>query len=222
MKQINNAEDILDIVCEWGFLPFFGNDIQGFSIEDMIAPELWFSSELDGPWEWKGPIARSGKCVYGKFFGGKAGFISLDMFPDFANYRRDGYDYEGFYEDGKANYKDKDIYDAITSQGSYLSKQLKRDLNYCKGGNTGFDTVITRLQMQTFVCISDFDYAINKRGEPYGWGIARYSTPEAMFGEHFFDEVYERKPEWSREIVYKRLAEVLPYASESQLLRFLK
>lgn len=221
LKKIKSKNDILEIVQEIGFLPFFENEIEGFSIEENIAPQYWFDGETDGAWEWKGPLASSGKCVYGKFFRGKAGFISLDWLPDFANHRRDGYDYEGFYEDGKANYKDKDIYDAINTKGSYLSKTLKRDLNYRKGGNKGFDTVITRLQMQTFVCISDFEYAIDKHGMPYGWGIARYSTPEAMFGEHFFDEIYEQKPEISKKRLYGYLSELLTNASEKQILKFM-
>ena len=50
--------------------------------------------------------------------------------------------------------------------------------NYRKGGNTGFDTVITRLQMQTYITIGDFVYSQDKFGRPYGWDIAEYTTPE--------------------------------------------
>ncbi len=221
MKQIRQITDIEKIIDEIGFLPFFTNEIEGFSIEDNILPSLWFSNENEGPWEWKGPLARNGKCVYGKFFGGKAGFISLEFFPDFANYRRDGYDYEGFYEDGKARFKDKTVFDAISERGSYLSKALKRDLNYVKGGNKGFDTVITRLQNQTFVCISDFEYAKTKYGEPYGWGIARYSTPENMFGESFFEKVYKTQPEYSKEKIFCHLKKVLKCADEKKILKFI-
>ena len=41
-------------VCEAGFLPFFRCGIPGFSIEERIAPEYWFSDEAEGAWEWKG------------------------------------------------------------------------------------------------------------------------------------------------------------------------
>jgi len=44
------------------------NEIPGFSIEELCPPELWFADDVDGPWEWKGPVARSGKCLYGKLF----------------------------------------------------------------------------------------------------------------------------------------------------------
>ena len=100
LKTINSPDDILEIISEIGFLPFFANDIQGFSIEENIAPKHWFSGETDGAWEWKGQLAGSGKCMYGKLFRNKAGFVSREWIPDFANYRRDGYDFEGFTRTG--------------------------------------------------------------------------------------------------------------------------
>lgn len=44
-----------------------------------------------------------------------------------------------------------------------LSKELKKICNYRKGGNKGFDTVITRLQMQIYVTIADFVYIKKNR-----------------------------------------------------------
>lgn len=77
--MIYNAEDLLKKVDEYGFLPFFKNAIRGFSIEEMCQPELWFTDQ-DGPWEWKGPVAKSGQCIYGKFFKCKAMFASQILF----------------------------------------------------------------------------------------------------------------------------------------------
>lgn len=222
LKTIKSPDDILEIVSEIGFLPFFANDISGFSIEENIAPKYWFSADTDGAWEWKGRLAKSGKCVYGKLFRGKAGFVSREWLPDLANYRRDGYDFEGFYEDGHANYKDKDVYDEIEKRGAVLSKELKRRLNYRKGGNKGFDAVITRLQMQTFVCVADFEYMRDKHGREYGWGVAKYTTPETIFGEEFVLSAYDRKPEESKMRIVGHLQKILPDVSEQHILRFIK
>ena len=30
--------------------------------------------------------------------------------------------------------------------------------------------------------IADFEYNIDRHGNPYGWGVARYTTPEALYG----------------------------------------
>ena len=63
LRKISTSDELLTLIEEIGFLPFFRNEIPGFSIEDCIESELWFASDADDPWEWKGSIARSGRCV---------------------------------------------------------------------------------------------------------------------------------------------------------------
>lgn len=118
---LRSSDDLIAAVEQCGFLPFFRNEIHGFSIEELCPPELWFADDVDGPWEWKGPAARSGKCLYGKLFNKKAGFVSREWIPDFANFRRDGYDFDARWDDGLASYKDKEIYEAIAGEGRMLS-----------------------------------------------------------------------------------------------------
>lgn len=134
MRETKSAEDIWKSVQEMGFLPLFQNDIKGFSIEEWTPRQLWFSDTEPGPWEWKGPIIRMGDCFYGKFFAGKAGFISKEWFPAFANYRRDGYDFDALYEDGKAARKDKYVYDMVAESGSLLTGELKKSAIMSKAG----------------------------------------------------------------------------------------
>ncbi len=221
-RELRSPEDIISLTNELGFLPFFAGKISGFSVEECCPPELWFSENADGPWEWKGPAARSGQCVYGKFFGGKAGFISKEWFPDFANLRRDGYDFDARYEDGLVSYRDKEIYDTIAKQETLLSKELKRLCNYGKDGKKGFDTIITRLQMQTYVTIGDFVYMQDKFGQPYGWGVAQYTTPEAQFGYDFVTSAYRKDPAESKADILAHLKRILPDADEAQLLKLMK
>ncbi len=221
-RELRSPEDIVALTAELGFLPFFAGDIPGFSVEECCPPELWFSEEADGPWEWKGPAARSGQCVYGKFFGGRAGFISKEWFPDFANLRRDGYDFDARYDDGLAARKDKEVYDMVVEHEALLSKELKRLCNYRKGGNRGFDTVITRLQMQAYVTIGDFVYLQDKYGQTYGWGVAQYTTPEAQLGYDFVTSAYRKEPAESKADILTHLKSILPDADETQLLKWMK
>ncbi len=220
--KVSNPEELLALVEEFGFLPFFKSGIDGFSLEDYCVPECWFVDGVDGPWEWKGPLAKSGKCVYGKFFGGKAGFISLAWLPDFVNYRRDGYDFDARYEDGLAPRKDKELYDTVAESGIILSKQLKDHCNYRKGGNKGFDTIITRLQMQSYLCVADFVYLQDKFGKPYGWGVAQYTIPEELFGYDLVTSAYTRDPQESKGKIIEHLKKLLPHAEEKQILKLMQ
>lgn len=217
---IESKADLIDVVREYGFFPFFENSLPGFSIEEHIAPHLWFGEE-EGSWEWKGPVIRETGCAYGKFFEKKACYVSPEWFPDFANYRRDGYDFDARYDDGLAEYRDKTLYELIDGAAPVLSKRLKQLGNYRKGGNKGFDTVINRLQAQCYVVISDFVYMKDKYGAPYGWGVAEYSTPEKLFGERFTARVYDKSPEESYERLLAHFSKLFPEVGERELKKFL-
>lgn len=208
-------------IGELGFVPFFSNSIDGFSIEEHVDYRIWFTGN-DGPWEWKGPLINETGCAYGKFFEKKAVYISPEWFADFANYRRDGYDFDARYEDGLVYIGDKRLYDLIDNNAPILSKHLKQLGNYRKGGNKGFDTIINRLQAQGYVLISDFRYMIDKNGNEYGWGVAEYSTPEHFMGSGFTESVYQRSPEESYERIFEHFRKILPWADEPSIHRILR
>ena len=220
IPTLRSPEDVRETVGRLGFLSFFRNEIPGYSIEEHTPPALWFT-EVPGPWEWKGELARDKDLVYGKFFRGRAGFISRDWFPAFANYRRDGYDFDARFDDGLASLRDKRLYDIAAERGSLSSKELKVLAGYGKGGEKGFDGRVTRLQMQSYLLISDFVYALDRCGREYGWGIACYATPERRFGEDWLAEAYREDPARSRERVYAHLQGLFPETSEKQLHRLL-
>ena len=106
-RKLESMEDLLQAVEYYGFLPFFPNDIPGFSVEEMCAPAYWFAEDRDGPWEWKGPAAQTKRCVYGKLFQKKAGFVSREWLPELVNFRRDGYDFDARCDDGLVFHKDE-------------------------------------------------------------------------------------------------------------------
>ena len=202
---INSKTDLINAVDELGFLPFFANSIEGFSIEEHITRDCWYNSDngVWSAWEWKGPVIRE------------------KWFPDFANYRRDGYDFDARYDDGLANYRDKTLFELIDGNAPIVSKQLKKLGNYKKGGNKGFDSIVTRLQSQCYVIISDFVYMKDKYGRPYGWGVAEYSTPEKFMGEEFTDKVYSKSPQESYERLLEHFCRLFPDEDLKKLKKIL-
>lgn len=218
---IRTKEDLCDAVHRFGIVPLFKNGVSGFSVEEHVAPEAWFTDD-EGVWEWKGPVIRETGCAYGKFFGHKAVFISRDWYADYVNFRRDGYDFEGWYEDGLVSHNEKLIYDAITAGGSIPSKMLKRMLYFRKGGRSGFDGAINRLQSNGYVLIDDFIYEHDRFGRTYGWGVAVYSTPEQRFGEDYLTSIGNRSPQESRARIFSHLMQLLPEADPHKIDRYLK
>ena len=222
LKTIRTIKDLTGLVEDFGFLPFFENHIQGFSIEETTPHEVWEEYLGLGPWLQRDEIAAGKRCIYGKFFAKKTGYVSAGWFPHLANYRRDGYDFDARYDDGLASFHDKELYDLLSANAPILSKSLKEIGDYQKGGKKGFDTAITRLQKQCYVLTNDFVYATDRYGNAYGWGVAEYTTPEIFFGRTFRDKVYRRSPEESYERILIQFQKILPGTGKEEIERLLK
>ncbi len=223
--KIDSMTGLMDVIDELGFVPFFKNEVEGFSIEEHIAPGCWYNDGDNGfwpAWEWKGPVISQMKCAYGKFLKNKAMYISPKWFPDFANFRRDGYDFDARFDDGLASIRDKELFELLDANAPVMSKQLKLLGHYGKNGRKGFDTMITRLEKQCYVLISDFIYSTDRYGNSYGWGVAQYSTPEKFLGKKFCDSVYKRSPEKAYEKIVTHLKKILPDADKALIEKILK
>ena len=236
----SNFNEMLDCVQERGFLPFFTNEIPQFSIEELCPSELWYHDTgfengtlLWAAWEWKGPAIVEGDLAYGKFFRGKAGFVSMEWFPDFVNVRR---------ATAALTDVERAMLELLRSRGSLLSGEIKREMGLTKpktprqtplakvleketprprqrSGRENFETSITRLQMSTHVVTADFEYRYDRTGRRYGWGIARYCTPEDFFGADRL--ACPRTPEESRARILAHLRQILPQASDRVLDRLI-
>lgn len=213
---IGSSGEFLELLDEIGFLPLFSNNIDGFSVENMTDPSFWWTGdEVTDPWEWRIVLARTGKIAYGKFFGGRTGFISKKWFPYFANYRRNGYDFDALYDDGKAGYREKLLMDLFVPSGTDMwnvktqelekhgcsaelyTYEMKEKAGFGKGGEKNFEGVLTRLQMQTYLVAKDFRPRLNKKGEEYGWPVAVMAPPEYLWGYKHVTGRYKESPEES-------------------------
>lgn len=228
MKQLESSTDIEERCLELGFLPFFRCGIAGFSIEEMIAPEYWFTDE-EGAWEWKGPIIREGHCAYGKFFNRKAGFVSREWLPDWINYRRSRHLAPN--EDAAA--LDDVVMQTVLVEGTATIQELRRMLGFAKGRGRrtaadpesevpedekiALDPILTRLQMEARLVIADFEYNVDRHGTPYGWGIARYTAPESLYGPL----PAGRTPDESFARIHDHFRQLFPEASERILQKLI-
>lgn len=114
-SPLRSAADLEDRVRQIGFLPYFRNRIPGLSVEEMTPSNiLW---DENGPWEWKGDIARGMTSAYGKFFHGKAGYVSREWLADFTNYRRWCAPLENAIPDSLGNNVDAIILDILSLTG---------------------------------------------------------------------------------------------------------
>ena len=225
--RLRTADDLAKLIRQIGFLPLFSNEIPGFSVEERTMSRYWWSGDsvLD-PWDWRQTLSRRKDIAYGKFFNKKAGYVSKKWFPSFANYRRNGYDFDALVGDELASYRARKIMGALELDDSLsglemLSFELKAKAGFGKGGEKNFEGILTELEMQTFLLMSDFRQKKNKKGESYGWHIAAIETPETKWGYDFVAGGYAETPEESWKRIVKQIRKHFPSADDGSIRKVL-
>ena len=217
---IHTCPELIAFVQEVGFLPLLESGVAGYSAEALMAEECRYTVFPDGSWEWplwewKGSVIRDGGCVYGKFFAGKAGFISCEWWPDLYNWRRSQHPTpeEGSIEDV--------ILATLRENDSMITRELRAACNFTgKNMRSKFDNYVTRLQMACRIVTEDFVYPTDRHGHEYGFGWALLTTPERQLGKDACR--CERTPEESYQRMFQHLKRLLSYATERHIHKLLK
>jgi hypothetical protein len=217
-RRIKSSNELTEYINDIGFLPLFKNNIDGFSVEELTATDSWWAdrSEED-PWVWREVIAAEGKVAYGKLFSNRAGFVSKEWYPYFAAYRRDGYDFDSRYEDGLASFRAKKVIDVLMECGTLPSNEIKAIAGFGKGGEKGFEGVMTSLQMQTYITVRSFQKRRNKKNEEYGWPVALYCLSEKLFGEEHVCSAYQLGTAKAKEKIIAQISSRFPSATITEL-----
>ena len=221
-RRLRTWREVIGRINEIGFLPLFKNEIPGFSVEEQVSDLFWWTGDpAQDPWVWRALIARTGEVVYGKFFGKKAGFISKEWFPHFANYRREGYDFDTLWDEEKASMRSKKIMNQFAANEMLPSNELKRLAGFGKGGEKNFDGTVTDLQMQAYLVIRDFRRRRNKMGLEYGMPVSVFSTPEALWGYEHVSSAYHITPADSLDLIILQLMKHIPETEASTVRSFI-
>ena len=210
--EIHSCEQMMELIQQLGFLPLLASGISGYSAEEMADEECRYVVFSDGGWDWplwkwKGIIINESDCVYGKFFNGKAGFISRTWWPDFYNYRR------SIYPQPEIGSVEEAILTALREQGSAIARDLRAACGFSGAKmRSKFDGYVTRLQMATRVVTEDFVYPRDKHNREYGWGWSLLTTPERLYGKDACS--VDCSPEESYRLMTEHLHTILPYATD--------
>lgn len=175
---VRDQEGMLSLIQEFQLVPFFVNIIPGYSIEEHTPPELWFTDENLGPWDWKIECIQSGDVAYGKFlYGGKAAFATVDVYREIINWRRSLPKY-------KPSPDQKKVLDYIEEHGSVSVSDVRQLMGLKKAAA---DALLAKIQMQTRIITGDIARVYRGADLRYnGWQRSSFCTPEALFEEMDF------------------------------------
>ena len=231
---IQTCQQFITAINQIGFLPLSRNSIKGFSAEDLVPSHLWYTGDPDqDPWVWREIIAGSREVVYGKFFKNKAGFISLKWFPVFANYKREGLDFDKKLEKDswyapprtdsiEAMRLSKRIIDCFQTDKELTRKELKKKAVIGREEKKYFNKALLALQTQSFLVTVNLEKRFNKNGEAYGEAVSTYACPEDIWGEPWLSSAKGKNPYESLNDIILHLRQFFPSVSYEAIRSLLK
>lgn len=243
--MIHTPADLERLVVTMGILPFFKNDVEGFSIDEHTPRHLWFSDYEEGPWEWKSAVIGGFRAAYGKFFQQKTAFVRLDLYRSLLALRRRGQTPLSLC----ATEGSRRVYQAICESETLLTTDIRQRCGFAPRSSQpkspsgrldrhalqasglkapthtrqkpaeNLETLLTRMQMGGILTTADFEYRHTADGRAYGWGVARYTTPELLYPDLFAEPLPD--PQQALDTLTDHLTRLLPNASEAWVRRFL-
>jgi hypothetical protein len=181
IAKLSEYESFAQLVEQLGFMPFANNKIDYPNLTALTDNE-WHTGEDDDPWQWRMRIERDHRALFGKFFYGNPGFISINRIADFASIRRNGLVFDELYFDGVLPRECKPIYDAIEDEGVLAVHEIKAVCGFDKSSNAKFESAMKAMQMFMLITINGQKRKFNQHGEEYGWPSNAFSTLETWVG----------------------------------------
>lgn len=199
-----------------------GFALGGAHAEGIFSPRPYMDPSLKDhtgdpdtdPWIWRIRALED----YGKVFFGKSGWISRDWYPVFLAARRRGRTLDEMYGEGLIGRLERDIYRMVAQAGVMPLHRIKAAAGCDKPSR--IDAALTRLQAGLFLTICGETRKVSRTGEPYGWPVSLFCTPEAFFPGDVWEESLRIAPEEACFRIREHIARLNPQADEQAVRRF--
>ena len=111
--------------------------------------------------------------------------------------------------------------DAVWKEDEILSTDLKNMAGFGKNKEKNYSGIVTGLQMQLYLVITDFRRRVNKKGNEYGMAVSIMFPPETVWGYDLVTSAYDEAPRQSWERIYNHVAKNYPNADETDIVRLI-
>lgn len=221
---IHNFQDFCRELRKAGF-SMGGDNAEGiFTLCGYFGEEVnWHNGDWEtDPWIWRmRGIEECDDLIYGKLFRGKGGWMTKKWYPYFLSVRREGRDFEAFYEDGLAGYLEKQIYSALEEHKRLSLHELKSFLGITKENSSKFETALTKLQMKLFITICGEKYKLSAQGLPYGWPVTVFTLSDSYLEPELFETSLRIGRAEAEEAITEQIYRLNPAAQKKDIHKFI-
>ncbi len=124
--KVTTYEAFRELVRRTRILPFSGFIPEHPSLADAASDCGWHTGLDTDPWTWRIRIVNDGAAAYGKFFGDKASFIDIALFPSVRAALSSNQTVEERYRDGLLSNTAWRLYQLLLSEGNVDSRLLRK------------------------------------------------------------------------------------------------
>ncbi|MDQ8734394.1 hypothetical protein [Paenibacillus sp. LHD-38] len=190
--SITTYPEFVQLVDQYKIFPFSDLIPEHPSLTSVVPSDSWHTdTELD-PWLWRVKIVKDEHAAYGKFFGTKASFIHVDLFPFIPMLLSQGKSVEERYSSGLLSQDARNIYRIIKEAGNIDSRNLRKESQLtAKEQKKDYERALVDLQNYADIVItgaqeSDFEG---------GWSSMCFES-----SDHWLYETLNEAPEAPRHL----------------------
>lgn len=153
--QISTYEEFVQLVDHYKIFPFSDLIPEHPSLTAVAVKDNWHTDTDLDPWLWRVKIVKEEHAAYGKFFGTKASFIHVDMFPLVKLLLALEKTVEERYESGLMSQDARNIYNIIKDAGNIDSRNLRKEANLAaKEQKKDYERALAELQNYADIVIT--------------------------------------------------------------------
>ncbi len=215
---VQTASEAAEFIIEAGIMPFLRNAVVGFSLQDHV-PEGYFESadKALNPWYWRYEFGADSEIIYGKFLRKKLGFCTRRYYPHLINIRRQNRGVQQLFEAGEISKTSFLVMRSLAQGDAVQGVAFREELGLSR---SEADAAFAELMNATLLVIVGFECRRGKNQQPYGWPLAVYARPEDEYGLDILKTGCP--PQASLEVLVRRIREIAPQATETQIRAFLE
>ncbi|MCM1523367.1 MAG: hypothetical protein NC120_02805 [Ruminococcus sp.] len=191
--------------------------------EFLDVPAKWHTGDPEtDPWEWRMRVLEERVDIaYSKLFFNGAGYITKEWYPYFISVRRRGKSFEEAYRDGELSHEAKIIYDTVSGNGAAALHEIKLLGGFGKDDKSRFDKAVVQLQMKMYITMCGRTVKRGSSGNPYGWNVTVFTTPENYFGEDLIAGGMSIPQNEAEEKIRSQILKLNPEADEKKIKKFI-
>ena len=175
--MLQTYREFIDLVNQWGFMPFYGKFLPGFpTLQSETLEGQWHTGQDESdPWRWKDRAAAEKALAFGSILGGFKGFVAPALYPHFYAACSPASSPEERYEQGQLSAAGWQVYRLFAAGEVLSTADVRQALGVSQKAGAGqVDAALKDLEKTYVLTVCGNKRKVSAAGQEYGWPANTY------------------------------------------------